>query len=170
MKSEGILKHLFLAFVVAVVGYALIYALVEHQRTKRGPWIVTFTNAASGQPLLLVNQTSLSISNVQLRFAMAEFMQARAGAQRVFSNPQPVPFELPFGKCVFMDTTFLPGTVAMEVLGHEIELLPRVLVVDRREHRWVSGMTVDLEARPGGRLTNLKSVESSEKSMVNTNL
>jgi len=37
-----------------------------------------------------------------------------------------------------MDTTFLPGTVAFQLFGHEIELLPRVLIIDHEEHPWHS--------------------------------
>ena len=55
-----------------------------------------------------------------------------------------MPYEVPFGKCVFMDTTFLPGTVTFELFGHEIELLPRVLIIDRQEHRWQSDAVIVL--------------------------
>ncbi|HZR17131.1 MAG TPA: hypothetical protein VFE51_07375, partial [Verrucomicrobiae bacterium] len=50
----------------------------------------------------------------------------------------------PFGKCVFMDTTFLPGTIALEVFNHEVELRPRDLVIDRQEHPWLSESTITL--------------------------
>jgi len=55
-----------------------------------------------------------------------------------------VPYEVPFGTCVFMDTTFLPGTVTLRLYGHEIELLPRVLVIDQQEHPWISDSTITL--------------------------
>jgi hypothetical protein len=44
-----------------------------------------------------------------------------------------------------MDTTFLPGTLTLQVFGHEIELLPRVLVVDLKEHSWHSFELLSLE-------------------------
>ena len=31
---------------------------------------------------------------------------------------------------------FLPGIVTMNLLGHEIELMPRTLVVDKKEVPW----------------------------------
>jgi hypothetical protein len=34
------------------------------------------------------------------------------------------------------------------LFGHEIELLPRVLVIDRQEHRWRSGTTMSLPHAP----------------------
>jgi hypothetical protein len=43
-----------------------------------------------------------------------------------------------------MDTTFLPGTVTLQVFNHEIELLPRVLVIDGQEHPWLSESTITL--------------------------
>jgi hypothetical protein len=39
---------------------------------------------------------------------------------------------------------YLPGTVTLELFGHEIELLPRVLIIDRKEHPWKSGTTISL--------------------------
>jgi len=65
-----------------------------------------------------------------------------------FRQPQPVPYPVPMGSCLFMDTTFLPGTVTFQLAGHEIELLPRVLIIDRQEHPWVSGSTITLHPEP----------------------
>jgi hypothetical protein len=44
-----------------------------------------------------------------------------------------------------MDTTFLPGTVSFtNIFGHDIELLPRVLIIDRQEHSWKTGERIVL--------------------------
>jgi len=67
-----------------------------------------------------------------------------------FNEAKPVPYEVPFGKCVFMDTTFLPGTLAFEFFGHELELLPRALMVDHQEHPWVSGRPITLHTTSEG--------------------
>jgi hypothetical protein len=48
-----------------------------------------------------------------------------------------------------MDTTFLPGTVTLEVFNHQVELLPRVLVIDRQEHPWLSESTITLHPLNG---------------------
>jgi hypothetical protein len=66
----------------------------------------------------------------------------------VFRQPRPITYEVPFGRCMFMDTTFLPGTVALELFNHEVELLPRVLVIDRQEHPWLSEVTITLHPAP----------------------
>jgi len=66
----------------------------------------------------------------------------------IFREPRPVPYSVPFGKCVFMDTTFLPGTVTFQLFGHEIELLPRVLIIDHAEHPWLSHSTLSLRFEP----------------------
>ena len=59
-----------------------------------------------------------------------------------------MPYEVPFGNCVFMDTTFLPGTITFQLFGHEIELLPRVLVIDRQEHPWRPDTAIALPRQP----------------------
>jgi hypothetical protein len=53
----------------------------------------------------------------------------------------------PFGSVKFLDTTVLPGTVTLDLFGHEVELLPRTLIVDKREHPWSSGQRIELPAR-----------------------
>ena len=45
-------------------------------------------------------------------------------------------FPVPFGECIYQDLMFLPGIVTMNLLGHEIELMPRALVVDKKEVPW----------------------------------
>ena len=60
----------------------------------------------------------------------------------IFTQPLQVPYEVPFGQCIFMDTTFLPGTLTFRMFGHELELLPRTLVVDHQEQPWRSGTCI----------------------------
>jgi hypothetical protein len=43
----------------------------------------------------------------------------------------------------------LPGTVTLRLFGHEIELLPRVLIIDRKEHPWKAGDTIRLAPTSG---------------------
>ena len=148
MKSEGPAKHFLLVFVLALVGYVVCYPLIEHRRTRNGPWRVTFATGAAGVPAIVINQPRLGITNVQISFAAETVPTTNSPVSLAFGQPKPVPYEVPFGKCVFMDTTFLPGTVTFQLFGHEIELLPRVLVIDRQEHAWRPDMTIALPRGP----------------------
>jgi hypothetical protein len=148
MKSDGALKHFMLAFVLALVCYALFYYSIEHRRIRKGPWEVTFTNNAAGMPIVMVNQHKLAITNYQIVFPDQPTPSTNALGTLLFNQPQPVPYPVPFGKCLFMDTTFLPGTVTFQLFGHEIELLPRALIIDRQEHPWVSDSTLTLHPVP----------------------
>ena len=144
MQLKGPVKHLILAFLLALVGYAVFYQAIEYRRTRKGPWRVTFTRNAAGAPMILIDQPKLAITNVQLNFAGEPLPATNRPVILIFDQPRPVPYAVPFGDCVFMDTTFLPGTVTFHLFGHEIELLPRVLVLDREEHRWQSGASITL--------------------------
>jgi hypothetical protein len=135
LKTEHPIKHFAFAFVIAVVVYAVAYNFIEHRRTKNGPWIVKFTETAEKEPLVIINQRSLGMENVQLVFAGNKFTNSESTILS-FKNPKPVPYSIPFGQCIFMDTTFLPGTLTMNLYGHEIELLPRVLKLDHEERAW----------------------------------
>jgi hypothetical protein len=144
--SGGAVKHFVLAFLLALVCYVLFYHGIEHRRIRSGPWEVTFTANSIGFPAMLVNQHKLAITNVWIVFPDQPVPMSNALGTFIFSQPEPVPYPVPFGKCVFMDTTFLPGTVTFEMFGHEIELLPRALIIDRQEHPWLSGTTNTLHA------------------------
>jgi len=147
MKPEGPAKHFILAFLLALVAYVVFYQSIEHRRTRNGPWRVTFTTGAAGVPAIAINQPRLAITNVQISFAGQTLSATNSPVTLVFGQPRPVPYEVPFGNCVFMDTTFLPGTVTFQLFGHEIELLPRVLVIDRQEHSWRPATTIALPPR-----------------------
>ena len=165
MKPEGPAKHFILAFLLALVGYAFFYQTIEHRRIRKGPWQVTFTYNTAGTPAIVIAEPRLAITNVQISFPGETLLATNAAdaltfdharpdlpatnhqsvlTTLLFAQPRPVPYEVPFGKCVFMDTTFLPGTVTFELFGHEIELLPRALTIDRQDHPWRPDATITL--------------------------
>lgn len=146
MKADGLLRHLLTAFVIALVVYFIAYTGIEHRRTRKGPWQVTFTNTVSGAPAIEINQSALGITNVLITFPGATLPSTNSIAKIAFDQPHPVPYPVPFGKCLFMDTTFLPGTVVFEMYGHQIQLIPRVLTIDNEEQPWHSGATIPLPA------------------------
>jgi hypothetical protein len=141
MKSPELIKSLAISFVIALVLYLVFYNGIEHRRTRKGPWQVSFTNNANGAPTLLINQATLAITNVEIVFP-EETVGTNSMTLMDWSQPRPVPFEVPFGKCVFMDTTFLPGSLAFEIFGHEIQLIPRVLTIDKKEQPWRSNTAI----------------------------
>ena len=142
MKSDNLLRHIWVPFLIAVLVYVFFYTGIEHRRTRNGPWEVVFTNNAAGAPTLMINQPKLAITNVQIIFPGGSNAATAQAATMEFSQPREVPYQLPFGKCVFMDTTFLPGTIVFDLFGHEIQLIPRVLSIDRKEIPWQSNATI----------------------------
>ena len=141
MQSTGPVKHFVFAFVIALVVYVISYSAIEHRRTRNGPWEVTFTNRA-GVPALVINEPQLNITNVIIAFPGQSTPLTNLTMR--FDPPQPVPFNLPFGQCIFMDTTFQPGTLVFAEFGHEIQLLPRVLTLDKEDYAWQSGAVITL--------------------------
>ena len=169
MQPKGQLKHFILAFLLALIGYAAFYQGIEHWRARKGPWRVTFTQSPARAPLITIDQPSLAITNVQILFT-AESLPATntpatlpadashtnsltidhpaPTATLLFAKPRAVPYEVPFGKCVFLDLSSLPGTVTFDLLGHEIQLLPRVLIIDRQEYAWRANAAITLHPAP----------------------
>ena len=135
MKSDNLLRHAWIPFSIAVIVYVIFYSFIEHRRTRNGPWQVAFTNDVAGSPALLINEPALAITNLQITFADETNLNS-TNALLILDTPKVVPYDMPFGTCVFMDTTFLPGTIVFDLYGHEIQLIPRVLTIDKEEMPW----------------------------------
>src|SRR5882724_6389738 len=129
MKSDRPYRHFVIPLMLAVLIYVVAYCGISHLRNRKGPWQIEFTHTSTNAPMLLINQSALGITNVQVTFAPAAQSAFTNSVRLNFVQPKPVPYDLPFGQCIFMDTTFLPGTLTMRVFGHELELLPRVMII-----------------------------------------
>ena len=143
MKSAGRLKILFLFMAVLAV-YFLVFYVIEHKRRSNGPWRVAFASPGNrGTPFIIINQPALKISNVRIRFPGQDAPQTNAVL--ILDHPREWPFDAPFGKCIFFDGLSQPGTVTFELFNHEIQLLPRVLTIDKKEHPWTPEMTIEVK-------------------------
>src|SRR5262245_60625056 len=151
MKSDNPIKHFAFAFAIAVAIYFIAYSSIEPRRTRKGPSQVTFSTSTNGEPRIIINQPTLRLDNVEIVFAGEVASLTKNPTTIQFRQPRQVPYEVPFGKCVFMDPTFLPGTVTFQFFGHEIELLPRVMILDHREEPWQSRKTITLSRDKAGK-------------------
>ena len=146
MKSDNPVKHFALAFLIAILVYFVAYTFIEQRRNRKGPWQVTFTTQPFAGPSIKIDQPALHLTNVAINFAGNGVPGTNTSSTLIFDQPRPVPYDVPYGKCLFMDTTFLPGTLTLQLFGHEIELLPRVLIIDHREYPWQSNTNIQLQA------------------------
>jgi hypothetical protein len=144
-------KTLAIVGLVTLIVYITVFSLVEGNRRKDGPWELTFTQV-NDSPALRINQAKLSLTNITILFAEA-IVPTNLPQTIRFQHGQVAPVELPFGKCVFLDTLYLPGTVTCEMFGHEIQLLPRTLTIDRVEHPWHAGEKILLTNRVSATLS-----------------
>ena len=154
--SEGVLKHFAFAFVLAVLCYVGFYSCDTHLRLRKGPWELTFKNESDGTPAVVINQHQVGITNVTVRLE-GERVEQRVESVR-FTGPG---IEVPFGKVVFFDTTYLPGTLTLDLFGHELELLGRTLIVNFKDHPWQSGEVITLQAEDKWRVSATNRVDES---------
>ena len=141
MKTERLSKILLLAFIFAVAVYLPAFGLMQSCRTSKGPWQVEFSTDPTGVPALLIEQARMNISR-RIVFADQKASPTNLMHSLVFSDPTKT--NAPFGEIVFQDLTFLPGTVTFNFFGHEVELLPRVLIIDKQEHVWKNNETISV--------------------------
>lgn len=130
---------------LTTVGYFVVFHLIESRRHRNGPWELTFTTV-DATPALQVRQPDLGITNVTFLFPGGRTTVSLPQTIR-FHPGQVAPVDLPFGRCVFLDVLFQPGTVACEMFGHEIQLLPRTLTVNRTEIPWPASQKILLTNR-----------------------
>lgn len=145
-KPDSIWKQALAMLGVCAVLYFGGFWAMQHWRARRGPWEVTFQTTGEGVPQLTLAAPGLGVSNVQVVFPGTNLPALKAPVLVRFDDPARGA-AVPFGRVKFLDTTFLPGTVTFELFGHEIELLPRTLIVDKQEHPWRSGERIELSAR-----------------------
>jgi hypothetical protein len=139
MKSGITLKSVIAAFVVVFALYLGAFHGLEHLRHRKGPWEVAFRVSPQGTPEVLISQSALGLKDVRLIF-QGETMTNAPGIV-AFDRVDRIP---PSGRVIYHDLTFLPGVVTLDLFGHEIELLPRTLVVNKQPIPWRSGQTIDL--------------------------
>jgi hypothetical protein len=144
MKTERLPKILITAFVFALVIYVLMFSFIQNRRTRKGPWRITFQSDANGRPALMIEQTRLNISQ-KIVFANEQIAEKNLEQLRVFEDPNQT--NAPFGEVVFQDLTFLPGTVTFNFFGHGVEVIPRVLTIDKQEHPWKNGETITVTGK-----------------------
>lgn len=139
-KPESLFKHLALAFAIALLFYVAAYTWDRHLRLKNGPWAVTFVSDGKSAPSLVINDPKLGITDVKITF-IGESIGA-TNATVIFDAPAKT---VPFGKLIFDDLMYQPGTVTLDMFGHEVELIPRTLTVDKKHVPWKSGMVIELK-------------------------
>ncbi len=142
MKPNRPWRHVASAFLIALVLYVVAFSWFQYMRNHKGPWEVTFATDPAGVPGLTITQPALGLADIRLDFPKQKVAATNFTVR--FDQAREVPYPVPFGECLFMDPTFLPGTVVFNCYGHEIQLLPRVLTVDQREIPWHNGLRLSL--------------------------
>jgi hypothetical protein len=133
MKTDGLAKHLTLVFVMALSLYVAVYSCDRHLRVRKGAWQVTFQQSTNGEPSITVQEPVLGITNVTILF-VGESLPTNVPPTSVVIDIPRKP--LPFGEIIFDDLMYLPGTVTFNFFGHIVELIPRALFINGREHAW----------------------------------
>ena len=145
MKRERLGIQVAVVFGLSLLLYVIAFGWIEYRRHFKGPWQLNFATDSAGAPTLSVNQPALKIVDVRFVFD---------GIKLTNTNlPQLIRFDVsatnvPFGKVIYFDTTFLPGAVTLELFGHKLEFLPRTIVVDTNEVPWRNGQTISLPKPP----------------------
>lgn len=139
MRSGISPRSVAIVFVVVAVMYFAVFAGIEHLRHRKGPWEAVFGPNDAGEATVTISQAHRGLAEVRV-VLHGQSLTNGAGTVRFDQVQRPVPF----GRVIYEDLTFLPGVVTFDLFGHEVELLPRALIVNRRAMPWRSGLTVEL--------------------------
>ncbi len=127
------IRPVLIFFAVLVPIYFATFFWIERTREKDGPWTLTFQADSEGRPSLQIRQTTLGVALVEVRFPEEKI--STNGLPVTVTLDKPL-IPLPFGQRVSEDLTFRPGVETLDLFGHEVEIAPRVLVLNRREIPW----------------------------------
>lgn len=148
--AERTLKKFFGIFIATLFLYVTIYGGCEAYRVRNGAWHLTFDKQPDGTPVLRIDHPRLLTGGpVSIRFPGENAPRVTNGPiTYIYSRPDTN--STPFGPVYFVDTTQLPGTVALGAFGHVVEMVTRTLFVDFREVAWGSetNMTLLPEGKP----------------------
>lgn len=133
--------RLFVGFIFCLFAYVTIYGGCEIYRRQQGPWELTFRGGTNGTPVLSINHRKMGLTNILVSFPG----EASKISEELRVYTLPITNSTPFGPTIFQDGTILPGTITLDCFGHELELLPRTLIVNRHEVPWVSGTNIVLK-------------------------
>ena len=141
MKSAITPGSIAIWFVIVAGLYLGFFHGIEYLNHRKGPWEVSFMSDAQGNPGIVAYQPRLDISSVEIIFPGERIPQTNLSQRVLFDRPLR---QVPFGKVIYADLRTLPGVVTFDLFGHEIELLPRVLIVNKKEIPWKSELTIEL--------------------------
>jgi hypothetical protein len=140
VKTSFPWKQALLLFGAVLLAYLAVFNGIEYHRHRKGPWKVDFMTDEAGRASIGVFQEHSKVS-ARLHFPDVTISRTNFGERVAFDRPKK---PVPFGKVIYEDLTFLPGVVTFDFFGHEVELLPRVLIVNKREVDWRSAPALEL--------------------------
>ncbi|MFM1945210.1 MAG: hypothetical protein RI897_4192 [Verrucomicrobiota bacterium] len=154
-QDNSIAKILLIALLASLVFYVGGFSLNEYLRQRRGPWEITFASPNAQTTSITITQPHLRIGPVTLNFTNATELLPSAKTVR-FDTARTT---IPLGQVKYDDLTYLPGVVTLDLLGHEIEVLPRLLYIDRQPFQWTDVRELSLEAITATDITNTPASE-----------
>jgi hypothetical protein len=159
-QDNSIIKILLVALLASLVFYFGGFSLNEYLRTRRGPWEITFASPTPDTTAITISQPHLKIGPITLTFT---------NSTEALQTPETIRFDTPrsttpLGEVKYDDLTYLPGVVTLELLGHEIEMLPRLLYVDRQPFQWSNIRELSFEANSITDTTNTAASASQNPS------
>jgi hypothetical protein len=137
-NSDRLPKHLLIGFGLALLVYVSFFGCDQYVRHRKGAWEVNFTTNSMGFAEIEIVHPSLAIHST----VVFDGETATNSGMVKFDRPEK---PIPFGKTRFEDLTYLPGSVVIDFFGHEIELLPRTLYLNKKEHPWVRDEVIRLK-------------------------
>ena len=144
MKTDLPARSLVILFVVLAVLYLGAFYGWEHWQRRLGPWQLTFISDGEGRPSVAINQPRLQIQGVRLVFEGETIATNNLSRVVLFAQLQQ---RQPFGRVIYEDLRSMPGVVTFDFFGHEIELRPRVLVINRKQIPWTSHQVTKLSLK-----------------------
>ena len=124
----------------------LLFVVFSQFRFYSNAWAVTF-EVSEGQTSLDIASGKFKGHRLQILFPHPATVQSIPPQTVVFWRKEAAA-QIPFGKVEFVSPRPSPGRVTLLVLGHEIDLRPQAVYLDRMEYKLDSNRIIRLLPAP----------------------
>jgi hypothetical protein len=140
-KGAFTIKAVLVFFAALALVYLGVFYGIEYMNYRKGPWELDFSTNGTGTPIVIIHQPHFEISGFLLIFRGDSVLRTNLPQRVALERPRTT---VPFGKIIYADVRTLPGIVTFDFFGHEIELAPRLLVVNRQRLKWNQQNRIEL--------------------------
>ena len=133
------MKLIIILLITLLVVIAAFIFIIKPIR-ERSPWNIKF-EISDGIPSIYISNNTPMVPATKIIFSNEKIN--RDLSENIAFEKHNIN-KIPFGEITFTDVTLFPGRITLKLFNHEIDILPRALIIDKKEYKWGERLIIDL--------------------------